>query len=286
MSKQLVRNPQRARHVAAAAAPIVRLAGPWGEGEFAILRDLLDPRHAWPAAPTLGETIEQLIDANPPPEVVLLAEPRPGVNEQELVDRLHALSPLMRLIVVAGSWCEGELRTGRPLAGVMRLYWHELPAWWNEAKTRRNAGFAPHWSAPISYLLPAIPASSHSSSTFISVAVDAVDWAVFETLAAILRPHGYDAQWTSPSRDLHNAQLGLWDGGQLDDKEVEALKRFCRPFQADPAPVLVLVDYPRPEHFKLIREAGAAALLGKPYAIACLVRTLADLTTPLPTASE
>jgi hypothetical protein len=287
MSKQLLRIPRRTRHVAAAAAPIVWLAGPWDDGEFAILRDALDPRRVWPAASTLGETIEQLLDANPPPEVLLLAEPRPGMNERELVDRAHAVSPLIRLIVVAGSWCEGELRTGRPLAGVTRLYWHELPAWWRAATTRRNAGLAPHWSAPMGHPQLTISAPALNATSILTVAIDAPDFAVFETLEAILRPHGYAAVWTPPSRhQFHNAQIGIWDGGQLDRSKLDALKMFCQQFADIPARVLVLVDYPRPKHFALIREAGATALLGKPYAIASLVRDLANLTTPPPTACE
>jgi CheY-like chemotaxis protein len=263
------------------------MVGPWEDGEFASLRDTLEPLRAWSAASTLGEAVEQLLGADLPPEVILLAEPRPGMNEQELVDRVQFLSPLTRLIVVAGSWCEGELRTGRPLAGALRLYWHELPAWWREATARRNAGFAPHWSAPLGQPHPIIPASCRQTSTSTSVAIDAADFAAFETLAAVLPQHGYDAVWTRLyGSDVRSAQLGIWDGGQLDCNELEALSYFCRKFQASPAPVLALVDYPRPKHFELIREAGAAAVLGKPYAVASLIATLADLTTPPPTASE
>ena len=59
------------------------------------------------------------------PEVIVLLQTRPGSIRQFDVERLHCLAPLARLMVVAGPWCEGELRSGRPIQGVTRILWHQ-----------------------------------------------------------------------------------------------------------------------------------------------------------------
>src|SRR5687768_7503620 len=105
--------------------PTLVAAGPWHNAEFESVRAWIDANQQWPTVNTLSDAIEFAANADKPPELILLAQSHPGSDDQAHVERLHRVAPLTRLIVVAGSWCEGELRTGRPLAGVIRLYWYE-----------------------------------------------------------------------------------------------------------------------------------------------------------------
>src|SRR5688500_4148457 len=57
------------------------------------------------------------------PDAILLAQSRPGQISHEDVERLHAAAPLARLIYLVGPWCEGELRSGQPCPGVVRVPW-------------------------------------------------------------------------------------------------------------------------------------------------------------------
>lgn len=300
------------------ATPALLAVGPWHAREFDVIRRELDGDDQWPAASSLAVAIERLAADHDPPEVILLAQPRTGIDDQRAVDRLLAVAPLTRIVAIAGSWCEGELRTGRPLAGALRLYWHEFTPWWRAALQRRAAGQAPHWSAPLEAprfgdLLNDLahpgedplqrsgsPALPQSPTT---VAIDAPDYATYESIADALKPHGWHSEW----RPRHRPQLhshapfhaAIWDGAQLNPAELVSLRHLAAdlPVSRDPksaqgsapptnapstnAPpprrpsLIALLDYPRPEHIRLAHIAGATAILGKPYSINALTRALA-----------
>ena len=257
------------------APSVVWLVGDWNAGEFAAVRQRLDAAREWMAVAGFDEAAENPELRSSPPEVVLLAQPRPGCIEQAAIDRLLAAAPLVRVVIVAGSWCEGELRTGKPLVGAVRLYWHELPAWWERSVARQRAGLAPLWSGPIGH-----EGAEKGSGSGLTVAVDAIDHAALEALEAALRPHGIDCVWTPRGRgDLGGAAAGIWDGGQLDGEEQASLAAFCRRLGDGPQSVIALLDYPRAEHDASARAAGAAGVLGKPYVVASLVHELALVTS-------
>ena len=82
---------------------------------------------AWPPSATVRgrTTIPNRPGPGWVPDVILMAQSRPGQISPRQVEQLHAASPLSRLVVLAGSWCEGELRSGRPCTGVIRVLWHQ-----------------------------------------------------------------------------------------------------------------------------------------------------------------
>lgn len=280
--------------------PTLVAVGPWEHAEFAALRAELDPQRQWTTVATLGDVTAALADdaaenaaatipfAPLPPELVLLAQARPGVDDPSQLERLRAVAPLTRVVVVAGSWCEGELRTGRPAAGVVRLYWYEFAHWWRAAVAEWDANETPAWSEP----LDDVRAGQETTVVALRerddvvpteggvLVVDAVDFAVFETLTAVLAPFGWSCEWQPRHRPelavVTTMVAAIWDGGQLSDGELAALCEFAaRVHSANAAaPVIVLLDFPRVEHLQAVRDAGAAVVLGKPYQVARLVNEL------------
>jgi hypothetical protein len=270
--------------------PDLIAVGFWDSGEFALLRKQLDPEARWPHLPSLDAVIDRIAPEEKPPELVLLAQSRPtGGAEQALIEHLRVIAPLTRIIVVAGTWCEGELRTGRPLVGVIRLYWYEFAPWWQGALHQTAMGEAPPWSEPLddvragqmswrrhrryeSFQAPALDAQT--------VAIDSIDYAVYESLARLLSPFGCECVWQPrhrPERWTGEPTLGIFDGAQLDAPELEQLRRFrCRLEQAS-APVVLLLDFPREEHFQIAHTAGVTAILAKPYQADWLIEELTRL---------
>jgi hypothetical protein len=290
--------------------PTLVAVGPWDHAEFAAMRDLVDPDAEWGAidslealAATLVGGVKETDEANNaaatipfvplPPELVLLAQPRPDAMLAAQVERLRAVAPLTRVVVIAGTWCEGELRTGAPPAGVVRLYWYEFAAWWRAALAAYQAGGAPAWSEPLddvragqattlrSLKLP--PANSNGSTERGAIAVDAVDFAVFEALAAALAPFGWRCEWQPRHRpELHSDAVyaaAIWDGGQLSEGELASLATFATRVRESSlaAPVIVLLDFPRVEHSQAARNAGGTMVLGKPYQVTHLANELERL---------
>jgi hypothetical protein len=238
--------------------------GSWHMPEFAAALADLDQGQAIQELASLEAACEFLSSAEVAPELVLLAQPLPGAVRQQEVDRLQRLAPLARIVIVAGTWCEGELRTGNPPAGVLRLYWYELASWWQAAQRRWSVGLCPSWSAPLDHPQAgryAIDATIDELAMPSTVAIDAEDFAVFECLAGALAGSGAVATWAQ-NDDLSQAAAGIWDGGQLNDRELRRLGRFCLQVEG---PVVALLDFPRVEHAVAARAAGAIAVFAKPY---------------------
>src|SRR5690606_19180040 len=138
-----------------------------------------------------------------------LAQPLPGIYKQAQIETLRQLAPLAQIVVVAGTWCEGELRTGKPQSGVLRLYWHELAHWW---RTRRNPVVV--WSPCLDG--PLIPRVSPGEPTLeAALAIHTPTLASYEALAAVLGRFGAHCLWIRDLQAPSAATIGLWDGGQL-----------------------------------------------------------------------
>ncbi len=87
----------------------------------------LDDSVCWQQVPDIRAAIESIDAGAPIPDVVVLAQPYPGCVAQHDVEVFRQRFPLVRVACLAGSWCDGESRSGRPLNGVFRIAWHQWP---------------------------------------------------------------------------------------------------------------------------------------------------------------
>ena len=251
------------------AAPRVRLVGQFDHPDFAdavkLLRD--------------GAEIVTAPDAQP--ELIVVAQSRPGVISEDNIQLLRRDAPLSGVVALLGTWCEGETRTGRPWPGVDRLYWYEFPPWWHRQLAHRAAGRCPDWAQPANFP-PESPVTRNPGPTHINGLV-ILCTPVRETAAAladVLRHSGYATVWRRPGRPgpvVRGATVGIWDGGQLSDHEEISLAAFCRDMARDRAPVIALLDFPRRDRAQRARQLGAAAILGKPWLNVDLIATIEDL---------
>ncbi len=221
--------------------------------------------------------------ANKSPELIVVAQSRPGSIDNQCVETLRRTAPLAGIVALAGTWCEGETRTGRPWQGVQRLYWYEFLAWWRRQLALRAAGRCPDWFHPedARYRIPfSNPPSSEPGRRRPRqglILLQTPHREIAHTFADTLRRAGYATAWQPQSRattTTRGAIAGIWDGGQLSDREADDLSRFCRRLSADAVPIVALLDFPRRDRVERAIELGAAAVLGKPWLNADLVTTL------------
>ncbi|MGD9636541.1 MAG: hypothetical protein AB7G28_02980 [Pirellulales bacterium] len=204
------------------------------------------------------------------PEVILIVESRPGIVARREVERLRRSAPLAAVISLCGSWCEGETRTGRPIAGATRRYWHEFPTWWRRQIELRRAGRCPEWARVDDCGMPIADCGLASPGT---VLVSSPDFDSADAIATSLQSAGYRAIWYRNGEDsISNvaARAGVWLGGQLSDAEANELAAFC----TVASPVIALLDFPRRDRHEAALAAGATAVLGKPWSNADLAATL------------
>jgi len=263
------------------AKPQVLAIGPWHEREFAAaLTDILAGKdwlagRDWPTVTNIDSACDALTHSEQLPELIFLAQPLPGYYLQTDIDRLQQLVPLTRLVIVAGTWCEGELRTGTPPTGAIRLYWYELSSWWLAALRQLDASLYPLWSLPLDHAQAGrCSTETHKQAPTkleTTILIAAADFAVYETLAAALRSHGITCYHEKAAALPDTPTAGIWDGGQLSESELQRLTSFCRQVSG---PVVALLDFPRIEHIQQAESAGAAAVMAKPYIVEELVGAL------------
>src|SRR2546427_7236671 len=97
--------------------------GGWQHAEFSEAVAWLKSRAAcllFDDAGTADSNLRTVEAANAPIAMVLV-QSRPGQISRGSVERLHAAAPLARLVALVGTWCDGELRSGRPWPGVVRV---------------------------------------------------------------------------------------------------------------------------------------------------------------------
>jgi hypothetical protein len=289
------------------------LAGPWDRAEFAAIRQPIERRYRLPWVASLQAAATHATADATAIEAVLVAVPRPQDLDLTHLHQLTRAAPLLRTVLVAGTWCEGEWRTGCPPRGMQRIYWHELPAWLGHAHRAIACGAAPPWSQassdmhPGSWAAPAAGACATSGSSVLDrvvapgpprdslwIAIDAIDAATFEAVAQGLATAGWRSVWwpryrpdlwpgSKPSGVFESPNTspaiagGVWVGTQLDSEEAGQLRRFGQrlgePGEAA-RPLVVLLDFPRAGHLETVQEAGATTLLGKPYRLAALLEAI------------
>ncbi len=238
--------------------------GDWSQGEFAICVSQIKGASDWLFAEDSNSACKILAGDQFQPQLILLAQALPGSVQQREIEHLRQHAPLAKIVVVAGSWCEGELRTGVPLTGVLRLYWYEFLTWW-QRQLAANAAWSPNLDGP---LTPRDFAVDWDCELDAIAAVHSPSLASFETIAATLEHHGINCVWSRETSQIPaDANLGLWDGGQLDQKELAQLQTFASTIQQAGGNMIVLLDFPRKEKFTQLRAMGIHTILGKPYII-------------------
>jgi hypothetical protein len=237
--------------------------GPWDRGEFALVVSKLNSSGDWLNCDNCDVATKMLLESECAPELILIAQTLPGSTRQDEVELLRSAAPLAQIVIVAGSWCEGELRTGTPTGGVLRMYWHEFANWWPGRK------FSACLDGPLQ------SRSSKPSSRFRiskAVAIHTSALASLEAIESVLAQSGCVGLWIRDVKDMpSDVTIGIWDSGQLDAEELVDLQAFGSGIRTRGGKLVVLLDYPRKQHIEFLQQLGYQAILGKPYVIEELI---------------
>jgi len=244
-----------------------------GRTERSEFRDALAPlagRGSVAAVPDPASAAALLAEGEPAVDLIVIAQSHPGEFSAEAVDRLRGLAPLARIVALLGSWCEGETRTGRPWPGVIRVYWHQWPARAGQELDRLRAGVRSSWA------LPSTASEEERLLAFsdepwpkregligiVSRGFESQDW-----MAAACRRIGCQTVWLCPPSLPVPAQVAaiLFDATDAQGEELRQLRSLAG--SGPPAPILVLMDFPRAEDRDRVLAVGARAVLSKPFLV-------------------
>lgn len=210
------------------------------------------------------------------PELIVVAQQRPGEVSPEQIERLRGQAPLARIVGLLGSWCEGEARSGRPWPGVERVYWHQWPGWRKRELHRRSS--VPQTASMEERLLAEsdAPIADREISRGV-VVICSQNREAAQLWLDTLHQRQYSAVLLDmPPRQTLGVAAALWDSDDCNAAELGELRQLVMAVR--PAPVVAVLGFPRLEARERVMAAGAAAVLSKPL-------MLADLWASLPGAA-
>ncbi len=176
--------------------------------------------------------------------------------------------PLSRLVVLLGSWCEGETRTGKPLAGFVRIGWCD---------------FVPRFSGLIHHKkLPSTASDGETLQSAMEYAESAVDSglcvgvysasyddgrAIHESLESLGFVTRRLLRGDFESTQRLEVDIVVWDdAGGPRTRRVELGMATGKGI-----PVIAVINAPRSQDVRSALLAEAHAVLAKPYRVADLV---------------
>ena len=262
----------------------VLLIGDTSRAEFRHARSSLEELGRVTQADDVQSAAAELTAGRITPDLIVLALAFPGQFPAKAIEQLRCLAPLARILALLGSWCEGEMRTGKPLPGLIRVYWHQWLARCSRESSRLHAGLLSGWGLPVTAtdeerLLASENYCSESREGLVAICTrqhEMHDW-----LSAACRRRGHSTVWLTPDEPVHlaGATAAIFDGTDCDGVEVDQLERLVA--RIKPAPVVALCDFPRIEDHDRTIAAGAAAVLSKPLLLDDLFWQLDHVLQPV-----
>jgi DNA-binding NarL/FixJ family response regulator len=245
----------------------ILLVGSTSRPEFHDARPTLESFGQVTSVPDTRSAQRILAERKVSPDLMVIVQAYPGQFSGDAIDKLRRMAPLARVVALLGSWCEGEMRTGKPWPAAIRVYWHGWESQATQQLGRLCAGSRTTWSLP--------PTSSEEERILASadepyelrqgrIAVCSGQFEMQDWLSAACRRRGYSTLRIGPGRwgepgDLTAVIFDATDGG---GEERETLDRLVSSLAG--VPIVVLLDFPRVEDRSRMLHAGARAVLAKP----------------------
>ncbi|HTU27541.1 MAG TPA: hypothetical protein VMF30_19180 [Pirellulales bacterium] len=233
----------------------------------------------------LAAAIEWIEREHVEPTVIVIGQVWPGEIGHAELARLRQAAPLARLCGLLGSWCEGEMRSGRPWPGAWRVLDHQWPQRGNRQLAALAAAGGSVWNLPVTATaeeqllheiqLPVGGSTRRASAggkrgTVVAVAAVAD---MGGALADACRSIGFEAVvWRDLPGETHESPLAaaavLWDARAEEAGRSELVERLRRATEG--AAVVALLGFPRPDEIERATAAGVAAVVSKPFLLADL----------------
>jgi len=255
----------------------VLFVGDATRAEFRDARASLDALARVVTAESLEDAAARVATGESLPDVIVVAQAYPGQYSAQGIDRLRRLVPLAPLLGLLGAWCEGETRTGKPWPAAIRVYWHQWPARARQELGWLREGIGASWALPIT-------ASEEERILAVSeqpfgpgqgrIGIVSPQFEMQDWLAAACRRRGFTTVWIGEpfASQAPAVAAAIFDATDGCGAESERLRRLVGAVR--PARVIALMDFPRAEDRDRLLDAGATAVLSKPFLIEDLYETL------------
>ncbi len=245
------------------ASPRVLLSGDYWHADF---RDLI----ARMTIPTTLTPLDKLkVDDTQRFSIILIAQSRSNQFDQSIIDSIVASNPLTPVVMLLGSWCEGERRSDRPVEGVKRVFWHQWQGRFKDFSRQMRADGVSVWHAPATETdADRVLTIRHNVGfkTGFVIGISAQNKQTYDALAQGVDAIGGKPKWVERVSWINltaSATAICIDADSLD----AALERRIKWLQnkLSHAPMVVLMNFPRRQEVEQLNKLGVGAVVSKPF---------------------
>jgi len=202
--------------------------------------------------------------------LIVLAQSRRNQISQSTIDYLRAEMPEVPIVVLLGTWCEGENRSGKPLLGVNQVVWHQWKSRFERFCIQVKDGLQSDWHQPLTasvsdrvrdFSLDTVIADALQGK---KVLVSSEDSTTFESVSDMLGVYQCSGVWAE-SPEVCNEEFdaicvdGNGASNELIDRIVGLRSRF------EDVPVSVMLNFPRKQDMDSLMIVGVQEVVSKPY---------------------
>lgn len=219
---------------------------------------------------------------------LVVAESRRGQIPRATLVAIRDRHPLLPMVLLLGSWCEGETRSGDPVPGVARVYWHQWRGEFRWFLDQLAAGKVADWQLPRTSTLADRAERLREISIWEGDSMVGIgSWTAdgYQMMADAVAALGGKPVWLDqhPPRREGEWRALILVGNSWTECLEERLKELRRDW--DGCPLLLVLNFPRIDERRRARAAGATEVLGKPFSLTELAGVLESLPPSILSAS-
>lgn len=259
-------------------SPSIIVIGNWEDAEFAAARDWLTAHYPCRHYRRMEQAQLALQQSGAEPVAIVLVQSQPGQFSTDTLSHWQSRFPFTLTVVLYGSWCEGETRSGFPVASSERVAWYQaadrFPALFQSAaRLPMTVADEEKWHWSLNQTRP-------TRQRRVGVCCAASDQQ--DTWMDGLKQFGYQPVRVVDWQSASHCDVIIWDDVASTRGHRVPLSTITgqfadgnRPTQPSP-PVVAMLTFPRTQDESKRMAEGAAAVMSKPYqwtdVIHCLER--------------
>jgi len=209
-------------------------------------------------------------------DLVVIAQSRQGRFDQSLIDAVKDFSGTTPVVMMLGSWCEGELRSDQPAEGVTRVFWHQWQGRFNTFMSHLANHGVTQWHGPATEteadrIATLQPLDSESTSENLTIGISAWTVEAYDTLSAAIQSFGWKTRWVEHANlpSLASAvNVVCIDANSLDEnleRRINWLKE-----EVFDVPLVLLMNFPRSNEVAKLGNMGVTRVISKPFELSDL----------------
>lgn len=218
-------------------------------------------------------------------QLVVVAQPRRSQFSSKQLEALSEQFIHIPVVVLCGSWCEGETRSGTPIPGLTRVYWHQWKGRFENFQDQLISNGVATWHLPkIASITDHIQQDVDvlkKPKLENNIGISALNQESFEMMAMAIHSTGCVWIESLPSSDTNKSKFSVIcvEGNSLTEDTERRVRDLQKRFPR--TPMVMTLNFPRRSEFAIANRLGIEELVSKPFQLSDLQFAIRRAQSPI-----